>query len=127
MLQILSSPQDPTRVRNADTFTQNSKNATRSPNQGLAASKICLMCFHVSGQPSFLDQLVFQNVTNSLSAFQLACLESGDGTFVPPAVRKGSSASKGHRGRDAEAARRIKTIVTTVLTALVAIASSAFM
>ncbi|KAF9928571.1 hypothetical protein BGZ67_006881 [Mortierella alpina] len=99
------------------------------PNQGLAASKVCLMCFHISGQPNFLDQLVLQNVTNSLSAFQLACLESGDGTFVPPAARKGSSASGASRDRDSETSLRIKTLVTTAWTAIViiAIVSSASM
>ncbi|CAO3575089.1 unnamed protein product [Mortierella alpina] len=97
------------------------------PNQGLAASKVCLMCFHVSGQPNFLDQLAIQNVTSSLSAFQLACLESGDGTFVPPAARTGSRASGSSRGRETEALRRIRTLVTIALTALVAIAPSAYM
>ncbi|KAF9944785.1 hypothetical protein BGZ72_001963, partial [Mortierella alpina] len=93
------------------------------PNQGLAASKICLMCFHISGQPNFLGNLALQNVTSSLSAFQLACLESGDGTFVPPAVRKGSSASgsSSSSGRDSESSRRIKTLVITALTAIFAI------
>ncbi|KAF9291329.1 hypothetical protein BGZ68_004417 [Mortierella alpina] len=89
------------------------------PNQGLAASKICLMCFHISGQPNFLNHLVLQNVTNSLSPFQLACLESGDGTYVPPAARKGPSASGSRRDRDSEALHRIKILTVTALTTVI--------
>ncbi|KAF9562310.1 hypothetical protein EC968_005339 [Mortierella alpina] len=97
------------------------------PNQGLAASKICLMCFQISGQPNFLDQLALQNVTNSLSAFQLACLESGDGTFVPPSARKGSSASGSNSGHGSETSLQIQTLVTMALTVIFAIASSGSM
>ncbi|KAG0057218.1 hypothetical protein BGZ83_000631 [Gryganskiella cystojenkinii] len=63
------------------------------PSQGLAATKVCLTCFRISNQRNFLDELVLQNVSNSLAAFQEACLDSGDGAFVPPAANKGQSAS----------------------------------
>ncbi|KAF9211192.1 hypothetical protein BGZ59_008407 [Podila verticillata] len=62
------------------------------PDQGLAATKVCLTCFRVSNQKNFLNDLVLQNVTNSLSAFQEACLDSVNGTVVPPAGAKGQSA-----------------------------------
>ncbi|KAH7058375.1 hypothetical protein BKA57DRAFT_519568, partial [Linnemannia elongata] len=67
------------------------------PNQGLAATKVCLTCFRVSNQRNFLDQLVLQNVSTSLSAFQEACLDSNDGTVVPPAGTKGQSASSARK------------------------------
>ncbi|KAF8941130.1 hypothetical protein BGZ47_007490 [Haplosporangium gracile] len=63
------------------------------PNQGLAATRVCMTCFRVSNQRNFLDQLALQNVSNSLSAFQEACQDSNDGTVVPPAGTKGQSAS----------------------------------
>jgi hypothetical protein len=52
-----------------------------------------MTCFRVSNQRNFLDQLTLQNVSSSLSAFQEACLDSNDGTVVPPAGTKGQSAS----------------------------------
>ncbi|KAG0298228.1 hypothetical protein BGZ98_000270 [Dissophora globulifera] len=67
------------------------------PNQGLAATQVCLTCFRISNQRNFLDQLESQNVTNSLSAFQEACLDSQDGRFVPPPANRGPSASSAHR------------------------------
>ncbi|KAG0040456.1 hypothetical protein BGZ82_002540 [Podila clonocystis] len=62
------------------------------PEQGLAATKVCLTCFRVTNQKNFLNDLALQNVTNSLSAFQEACLDSANGTVVPPAGAKGQSA-----------------------------------
>lgn len=62
------------------------------PEQGLAATKVCLTCFKVTNQKNFLNDLVLQNVTSSLSAFQEACLDSANGTVVPPAGAKGQSA-----------------------------------
>ncbi|KAF9087034.1 hypothetical protein BGX29_001073 [Mortierella sp. GBA35] len=63
------------------------------PDQGLAATRVCMTCFRVSNQRNFLDQLTLQNVTSSLSAFQEACQDSLDGTIVPPPGTKGQSAS----------------------------------
>lgn len=69
------------------------------PNQGLAATKVCMTCFRVSNQRNFLDQLALQNVSSSLSAFQEACQDSNDGTVVPPARTKGQSASSARKRR----------------------------
>ncbi|KAF9932985.1 hypothetical protein FBU30_006809 [Linnemannia zychae] len=63
------------------------------PDQGLAATKVCMTCFRVSNQRNFLDQLTLQNVSTSLSAFQEVCEDSKNGTTVPPAGAKGQSAS----------------------------------
>ncbi|KAF8931140.1 hypothetical protein EDD21DRAFT_350541 [Dissophora ornata] len=65
------------------------------PNQGLAAAKVCMTCFQITNQHNFLDQLESQSVTNSLPAFQEACLDSGNGSYVPPAANRGQSASSG--------------------------------
>ncbi|KAF9304275.1 hypothetical protein BGZ74_001970 [Mortierella antarctica] len=62
------------------------------PEQGLAATKVCLTCFRVTNQKNFLNDMALQNVTNSLAAFQEACLDSANGTVVPPAGAKGQSA-----------------------------------
>ncbi|KAG0087846.1 hypothetical protein BGZ93_009457 [Podila epicladia] len=62
------------------------------PEQGLAATKVCLTCFRVTNQKNFLNDMALQNVTNSLAAFQEACLDSAHGTVVPPAGAKGQSA-----------------------------------
>ncbi|KAF9406042.1 hypothetical protein BGZ76_006428, partial [Entomortierella beljakovae] len=63
------------------------------PNQGLPAIKVCMTCFRVSNQRNFLSAIEAQNVSTSLSSFQEACLDSGDGEYVPPSQTGGDSAS----------------------------------
>ncbi|KAI7822942.1 hypothetical protein BC939DRAFT_453072 [Gamsiella multidivaricata] len=62
------------------------------PNQGLAATKVCMVCFHITNQRNFFDQFELQNVSSSLSAWQEACMDSNDGTIVPPSANRGQSA-----------------------------------
>ncbi|KAG0039646.1 hypothetical protein BGZ82_007230 [Podila clonocystis] len=65
------------------------------PDQGVLGLKSCLTCFKLSSQASnFLQELVLQNVTTSLKAYTNLCLETGNGTFVPPPGHKGASASQ---------------------------------
>ncbi|KAI1313916.1 hypothetical protein EDD11_002379 [Mortierella claussenii] len=72
------------------------------PDQGLAATRVCQTCFRVTSQRNFLDVLQAQNVTSALSAYQEACMESGDGSFVPPASKKGQSARAANGGAAAK-------------------------
>ncbi|KAG0069072.1 hypothetical protein BGZ92_004761 [Podila epicladia] len=66
------------------------------PGQGVLGLKSCLTCFKLSSQASnnFLQELVLQNVTTSLKAYTSLCIETVNGTFVPPPGRKGASASQ---------------------------------
>ncbi|KAI8604788.1 hypothetical protein EDD21DRAFT_365241 [Dissophora ornata] len=67
------------------------------PNQGLAASRVCMTCFRVSDQPNYLSELKEQNVTSSLSVFAQACADSGDGRYLTrSADNPGSSTNEGN-------------------------------
>ncbi|KAF9962660.1 hypothetical protein BGZ70_007999 [Mortierella alpina] len=74
------------------------------PDQRLEATRSCLSCFRVSNQRNFLNDLSVQNVTSSLSAFAQACVDSNNGTVVPPGPTKGSSASESEPGHGSHSA-----------------------
>ncbi|KAI8346064.1 hypothetical protein B0O80DRAFT_431164 [Mortierella sp. GBAus27b] len=75
------------------------------PNEGLLGVKVCMTCFRLTNQHNFLDQLERQNVSTSLKAFQQACVDSQNGTMIPPPPgQRDQSASQGHCQRRIRAA-----------------------
>ncbi|CAO3564599.1 unnamed protein product [Mortierella alpina] len=98
------------------------------PDQRLEATRSCLTCFRVSNQRNFLNDLSVQNVASSLSAFAQACVDSNNGTVVPPGSTKGSSASESelahgsHSATDSSSRRLFQDLNWTLLSTIMIIA-----